>query len=152
MIQFKILPFKELSNVEVYESLRLRSEVFVVEQKCPYLDADGKDLDAFHVLGYVEDKIVAYARLLAVGISYNYPSIGRVVVAANYRSFGYGHDLIDTAMEHCKKLYGDLPIKISAQLYLEKFYKAHGFETISEPYLEDDIPHIAMISKANQEA
>ncbi len=143
-MEFKIKLFKELSVDELYESLKLRSEVFVVEQNCVYLDADGKDDKALHILGYTEGKLVAYARVFGPGLYFDNASIGRVIVHPKYRMYGYGHLLIDKAIEVCKNINHG-PITISAQQYLEKFYAGHGFVTVSDMYLEDDIPHIEML-------
>lgn len=145
-MEFKIKLFKELFVDELYESLKLRSEVFVVEQNCVYLDADGKDDKALHILGYTEGKLVAYARVFKPGLYFENASIGRVIVHPKYRMYGYGHLLIEKAIKVCKNI-NQGPITISAQQYLEKFYTSHGFETISDMYLEDDIPHIEMLLK-----
>ena len=127
--------------------MRLRQEVFIVEQDCPYLDADGKDLDAYHLLGQNEEgKILAYVRLLPAGVSYpKYSSIGRVVTSEKIRRQGHGITLMNESIALCKKLFPGQPIKISAQCYLHSFYTELGFEKIGEDYLEDNIPHQAMI-------
>ncbi len=130
--------------------MALRQEVFVVEQDCPYLDADGKDQEAWHLLGYDEqDKLVAYTRLLDKGSTYlNYISISRVVTSPAARGKGYGIEIMNESIRQIQHLYGAQDIKISAQVYLERFYRSLGFESIGEGYLEDDIPHIAMIRPA----
>jgi ElaA protein len=143
-IEFKIKLFKDLLITELYEVLKLRSEVFVVEQNCVYLDADGKDEMALHVLGFVDEKLVAYARVFGPGLYFDNTSIGRVIVHPKFRMYGYGHLLIDKAIEVSKHIDKG-PITISAQQYLEKFYLGHGFKTVSDMYLEDDIPHIEML-------
>lgn len=143
-IQFKIKRFKELSTVELYNLLQLRSEVFVVEQNCVYQDIDGKDEKALHVLGYYQGDLAAYARLFNKGYYFDETSIGRVVVSPKYRDKKFGHDLMKTAIEAISKFYNEKEITISAQEYLQKFYESHGFVKISEMYLEDDIPHIRM--------
>lgn len=145
MIQWKIKPFKELTVGELYECLRLRSEVFIVEQNCVYNDVDNKDQVAFHLFGAVDDKIVAYTRLFDAGNYFENASIGRVVVGTDYRDLKYGHELIENAITELFKLFGRQKIEISAQLYLKKFYESHGFVAIGDTYLEDDIPHIKMI-------
>ncbi len=144
---FSCLHFNELTALQLYHIIQLRIEVFVLEQKCPYNDTDNKDLQAHHVFMYdTSNVLVAHARLLPPGVSYNYyASIGRVVVKQSARQFGYGKQLMEFAVAQCKQLYGDIPIKISGQLYLEKFYNNLGFVTISEVYMEDDIEHIAML-------
>jgi ElaA protein len=143
-IQWKIRPFETLSTNELYDILRLRSEIFVVEQNCVYLDLDGKDKLALHLFGEFEGKIVAYSRLFKPGITFDNASIGRVVVAANYRDRKWGHDLMREAIAGIQSHFGESKITIGAQLYLKKFYESHGFVQTSEMYLEDDIPHIEM--------
>lgn len=143
-IQWKIKTFENLSVNELYDILRLRSEIFVVEQNCVYLDIDGKDKVALHLFGEFNGKIVAYSRLFEAGISFDNASIGRVVVDANYRDKKWGHDLMREAIAGIKTHFGERKITIGAQLYLKKFYESHGFLQTSEMYLEDDIPHIEM--------
>jgi ElaA protein len=143
-IQWKIKPFETLSTNELYDILRLRSEIFVVEQNCVYLDLDGKDKLALHLFGEFNGKIVAYSRLFRPGISFDNASIGRVVVDANYRDRKWGHDLMREAIAGIKNHFDESKITIGAQLYLKKFYESHGFVQTSEMYLEDDIPHIEM--------
>ncbi|MFE3869376.1 GNAT family N-acetyltransferase [Flavobacterium sp. LS2P90] len=144
MLKWSIKPFEELSVHELYDLLRLRSEIFVVEQNCVYLDLDGKDKVALHLFGEYEGKIVAHARLFKAGISFDNASIGRVTVDANYRDRKWGHDLMREAIAGVLLHFGESQIKIGAQLYLKKFYESHGFVQTSEMYLEDDIPHIEM--------
>ncbi|TDE04905.1 GNAT family N-acetyltransferase [Flavobacterium hiemivividum] len=143
-IQWKTKPFEALSVNELYDLLKLRSEIFVVEQNCVYLDLDGKDKFALHLFGEFEGKIVAHARLFKAGISFDNASIGRVVVDINYRDRKWGHDLMREAIAGIAKHYDEVKITIGAQLYLKKFYESHGFVQSSEMYLEDDIPHIEM--------
>jgi ElaA protein len=143
-IQWKIKSFENLSVNELYDILRLRSEIFVVEQNCVYLDPDGKDKLALHLFGEYQGKIVAYSRLFKAGISFDFASIGRVVVDANYRNKKWGHDLMREAITGIQSHFGESKITIGAQLYLKKFYESHGFVQTSEMYLEDDIPHIEM--------
>jgi ElaA protein len=143
-IKWKIRSFESLSTNELYDILRLRSEIFVVEQNCVYLDLDGKDKLALHLFGEFEGKIVAYSRLFEPGISFENASIGRVVVDVNYRNRKWGHDLMREAIDVIKNHFGESKITIGAQLYLKKFYESHGFVQTSEMYLEDDIPHIEM--------
>lgn len=143
-IQWKIKSFEELSVNELYAILKLRSEIFVVEQNCVYLDIDGKDQLALHLFGEFEGKILAYSRLFKPGITFDNASIGRVVVDANYRDRKWGHDLMREAIAGIHSHFGESKITIGAQLYLKKFYESHGFVQTSEMYLEDDIPHIEM--------
>lgn len=144
-LKWKIKPFEALSVDELYDLLKMRSEIFVVEQNCVYLDIDGKDKKALHLIGEYDGKTVAYARLFDAGISFDHASIGRVVVDANYRDKKWGHDLMREAIAGIKSNFGKDAITIGAQLYLKKFYESHGFVQTSEMYLEDDIPHIEMI-------
>ena len=146
MISFVSKNFQVLTLEELYKILALRAEVFVVEQNCPYQDVDGKDLQSIHVLGYIKNELVAYARVLEQGISYReYASIGRIVTSPSIRGNNHGHDLVDFSIKVCQKKFPGQPIKISAQAHLEKFYNAHSFKATGEAYLEDDIPHIGMI-------
>lgn len=142
--EFKIKRFNELSLEELYQLLKLRSEVFVVEQNCVYQDIDGKDEKALHVLGTFDGDIVAYSRLFAPGYYFDNASIGRVVVAGEYRDKKWGHDLLIASVDGVKSEFNTTAITISAQLYLKKFYESHGFVKQGEEYLEDGIPHIRM--------
>jgi ElaA protein len=144
-ISWKIKTFETLSVYELYDLLRLRSEVFVVEQNCVYLDLDGKDKLGLHLIGVFDGKIVAHARLLDAGISFENASIGRVVVDPKYRDKKWGHELMREAIAGVKTQFHKTKITIGAQLYLKKFYESHGFVTTSEVYLEDDIEHIEMV-------
>jgi len=147
MCHYKCKSFSELSIDELYEIMALRQEVFVVEQDCPYLDADGKDQQALHLMGFDKNKkLISYARIAASGVFYeNYISIGRIVSAPSVRGKGVGKKLIIESLDTIDKLFNSKAIKISAQCYLIRFYKSFGFEIIGEEYLEDNIPHIAMI-------
>jgi ElaA protein len=144
ILNWKIKRFEALTIDELYNLLKLRSEVFVVEQNCVYLDADGKDKLALHLIGEYDGKIVACARLFDAGISFDNASIGRVVVNVNYRDKKWGHDLMHEAIAGIKSNFGKDKITIGAQLYLKKFYESHGFVQTSEMYMEDGIPHIEM--------
>lgn len=140
--------FDDLSVQELYELLQLREAVFQLEQNCLYKDIDNKDKKCFHLLMYKNEILVAYCRLVPKGISYaEYVSIGRVVSNMQYRKEGFGKVLMTKAIEELTALFPNDDIKISAQQYLEKFYTSFGFETTGASYLEDDIPHIAMIKK-----
>jgi len=142
--EFKIKRFNELSLDELYESLQLRSEVFVVEQDCVYQDIDGKDQKALHLLGIYDGKVVAYTRLFGPGYYFDNASIGRVVISTAYRDRKWGHSLIQASVDGIKKHFDTRNITISAQLYLKKFYESHGFIQDGDEYLEDGIPHIRM--------
>ena len=150
MTKFICKKFDELSLHELYEIMVLRQEVFVVEQDCPYLDADGKDPMAWHLMGFQENgKLIAYTRLLPKGISYEkYPSIGRVVTSQSARGSGLGRELMEQSIGWMEELFPGEGIKIGAQCYLEKFYKSLGFEIVGEQYLEDGIPHYPMLRRA----
>jgi ElaA protein len=142
--KFILKRFNELSAPELYQILQLRSEVFVVEQNCVYQDMDGKDNKALHLLGIFDDKVVAYSRLFAPGYYFDNASIGRVVINNDYRDRKWGHSLIKESIKAVNSAFGTDAITISAQLYLKKFYEAHGFVQEGEEYLEDGIPHIRM--------
>jgi len=151
-IEWKTLNFSQLSTRQLYQMLQLRIAVFVVEQSCFYQDLDGKDHndDTIHVLGYRGDNLVAYARLLAPDVSYpNMSSIGRVIVSEAGRGQGLGDQLIEQCLIKGEHDWPDRDIKISAQQHLQSYYQKHGFITVSEMYLEDDIPHVAMCRAAN---
>jgi len=137
--------FASLTTQELYTILSLRSEVFVVEQNCVYLDTDNKDVDAWHLCGWQNDILVAYVRILAPGVSYEEASIGRVLTNPTFRKHGFGIELMKVAIEKTLQQYGVQKIKIGAQLYLLNFYANLGFTQTSEVYMEDGIPHIEML-------
>ncbi len=140
--------FEDLSNNELYDLMVLRQEVFVVEQNCAYLDADGKDKQSWHVLGYDDNgKLVAYARIVFPGISYKEVAIGRVITSQSHRRTGAGKELMRETLKAIESIYGKVPVRISAQTYLVKFYADFGFVSTGKEYLEDDIPHTEMIVK-----
>lgn len=146
-LEWRIKSFESLTVNELYDILKLRSTIFVVEQNCVYLDMDGKDKLALHLLGSYNGKIVAYSRLFKAGISFQNASIGRVVVDANYRDKKWGQELMRESIDGIALHFGENKITIGAQLYLKKFYENQGFIQTSEMYLEDDIPHIEMQKK-----
>ncbi len=137
--------FDELSPKELYAAIRLRNEVFVVEQNCVYQDADNKDPACYHLFIWDKEILVAYTRLLPPGLAYPEMSIGRVVSSPVYRRTGAGKLLINESINACYQLFGTGPIHIGAQLYLQQFYESFGFVSTSSVYLEDDIEHIEMI-------
>ena len=147
MLQISTKTYTELTKEELYQILQLRSEVFVVEQNCVYQDIDDKDQKAIHVLGFKNDKIVAYTRVFKPGNYFNYASIGRVVVAENERKFKYGYTIMEASIKAISTYFNENTIKISAQTYLKKFYNSLGFKQVGEEYLEDGIPHIAMLKQ-----
>ncbi|KXO00666.1 GNAT family acetyltransferase [Aequorivita aquimaris] len=144
-MKIEVKNFGELSTKELYDVLQLRSEVFVVEQDCVYQDIDGKDERALHIMGWEDGNLVAYARCFQAGDYFDEASIGRVLVRENYRKMGYGHAITKASIEAIKTNYKADKIKISAQVYLVIFYESHGFKTIGDRYMEDGIPHIAML-------
>lgn len=143
-LDWNIKSFESLTVNELYEILSLRSAIFVVEQNCVYHDMDGKDALALHLLGTLDGKIVAYARLFNKSISFDNASIGRVVVDANYRDKRWGQELMQQAIAGIALHFGETQITIGAQMYLKKFYENQGFIQTSDMYLEDNIPHIEM--------
>lgn len=147
MITTFVKTFSELTTQELYNVLQLRSEVFVVEQDCVYQDVDGKDQKSLHVLGIKNDKIVAYTRVFKPGDYFEQASIGRVVVKENERAFKYGYDIMNASIDAIKTNFNKTIVKISAQTYLRKFYNNLGFKQVGKEYLEDGIPHIAMIKE-----
>ncbi|TYK64586.1 GNAT family N-acetyltransferase [Colwellia echini] len=155
--------FSQLSLEQLYDMLKLRADVFVVEQNCIYPDLDGdkdnldRHSETIHLLGYQDvneqtkvgqkdQQLVAHLRILAKGQSYDdYISIGRVVTVKNARGNGLGHDLLTQGLALCQQYFPNEGIKISAQQHLKTYYAKHGFEQVSPMYLEDGIPHIAMV-------
>ena len=136
--------FHQLTVEELYAIMQLRMEVFSVEQNCVYQDADDKDQASYHLAGWDDNMLAAYCRILPAGLSYDSPSIGRVVSSPAYRKTGCGRQLMLLAIAKTLEQFNHPLITISAQLYLEKFYSALGFKQISDIYLEDGIPHIKM--------
>ena len=137
--------FEDLSAKELYDIFHLRLAVFVVEQNCPYQDADGKDFKSLHVMGMQSGELAAYARIVLPGVSYKEVSIGRVVTSQKARRSGAGKMLMKRTMELIEKKFGKVPIRIGAQLYLQKFYEGFGFVREGTEYPEDGIPHIIML-------
>ena len=142
---FHIKKFNELTTDELYVILQLRSEVFVIEQDCIYQDLDKKDQLAYHILGVLDNQIIAYARIFKSGDYFLEPSIGRILVKKEFRKFKYGYKLVENSIQFIENNLKENNILISAQSYLTKFYNSLGFIQISEEYLEDDIPHIKML-------
>ena len=144
-ITWKIKPFPQLSAGEVYEMLKIRQEVFIVEQTCYYLDADGYDQKAVHVWGEKDGEIVAYCRIFGCGIKYPEASLERVLTHPNYRNYGLGKILLRIAIGSVEARFRTPSLRISAQDYLLKFYSEFGFQDTGKKYLEDDIPHTEML-------
>ncbi|MCK0178817.1 GNAT family N-acetyltransferase [Flavobacteriaceae bacterium S0862] len=147
MLKITTKTFQELTNEELYDLLQLRSEVFVVEQDCVYQDLDGKDNKALHVIGKKDNNIVAYTRVFKSGDYFKEASIGRVVVSKDERQHKYGYDMMEASIKTVSDNFNETTIKLSAQTYLKKFYNNLGFKEVGEEYLEDNIPHVAMIRK-----
>jgi len=138
--------FSELTLDELYGLLRLRNEVFIVEQACPFPDLDGKDQLCHHLLGFSESRsLVAYTRIVPPGVIYEVASIGRVATALGVRRYGVGRELMRRSIAAVEDLHGSGPIQIGAQLYLQKFYESFGFRLLGDLYLEDGIEHIGMV-------
>lgn len=145
-LSFHCKAFDALSTSELYNLLSLRISVFVVEQNCPYQETDGNDQKAFHFWITDEtDEIVACARFFTPGTIDHVAHFGRFLTSPNHRKQGFGKILIESLLLEMTKFIGDVPIHISAQLYLKEFYGNYGFVAVGETYLEDDIPHIAMV-------
>lgn len=150
VLRWRCLPFGALSADTLYRLLRLRSEVFVVEQNCVFLDMDGLDPQCLHVLGELVDAdgtphLQASTRLVPPGVAFAEASIGRVVTAPAARGGGIGHALMAESVRLLEQLWGPQPIRIGAQAHLEAFYNRHGFVSDNKPYIEDGIPHIEML-------
>jgi ElaA protein len=143
-LTWKYKSFEELTPAELYAAMELRNEVFVVEQNCVYQDADNKDQKSFHLMGWDADTLAAYCRILPPGLAFPTASIGRVLSAPAYRRTGCGRRLMQQAIDKTFATYDCRIITIGAQLYLQRFYESLGFQQISDPYLEDNIPHIEM--------
>jgi len=146
-MDISIKTFSELSVPELYNILQLRSEIFVVEQDCVYQDIDYKDQKALHIIGKKNGHVVAYTRCFKPNDYFEEASIGRVVVKNTERKYGYGYEIMNASINAINAEFNTKTIKISAQVYLNKFYKNLGFKDIGEGYLEDGIPHIAMLRK-----
>jgi ElaA protein len=142
---FSLKQFDSLLPSELYAIIRLRNEVFVVEQNCVFQDADNKDQQSLHLMYWNNNELVAYCRLVPPGLAYTEMSIGRVVSAPFHRKSGAGRQLIVEAVELIHQQYGNGPIRIGAQCYLIKFYASFGFIEEGEMYLEDGIEHIEMV-------
>lgn len=143
-MNFKIKKFGELTPDELYEILRIRNEVFVIEQTCIFQDCDQKDQKSYHLFSIDNGKIIAYLRILEKGVSYSEISIGRVLVDKKYRGKGLARDILLKSLDFIENDLNEKEIRISAQKYLVDFYESLGFSIASDVYLEDGIPHIDM--------
>lgn len=144
-ISFQFKHFDELSKFELYDLLKLRTDVFVVEQNCPYPELDQKDLAAFHCLCLKNNHLIGTARIFGKGLVYQECAIGRFVLDQNQRANGYGHLMMEQCIQFIEKEFKTAEIRISAQEHLKDFYGKHGFKVVSEIYLEDNIPHVEML-------
>lgn len=144
-MNFTLKTFNELTNTELYNILQERTNVFVVEQSCPYPEVDGKDVQSYHLYKEQDGEIVAYLRILPPGVSYAELSIGRVLVKKEYRGQRLAHELMGRALQFIEDELNETTVKIQAQDYLRNFYSSFGFEAISEVYLDDGIPHVDML-------
>lgn len=147
-VSWQCKPFSDLTSAELYAILRLRNEVFVVEQNCVFQDADNMDPHCYHFMGWIGNELAAYTRLVPKGAAYDYPSIGRVVTSPKYRGRSVGKELMQQSIAKCYELFGMRTIKIGAQLYLKNFYENLGFVQSGEVYDEDGIDHIHMLRNA----
>ena len=148
VIRWRFARFEDLTPREIHDAFQLRSAVFVVEQTCPFLDIDGVDPACWHLLGYLDERLVAYSRLVPPGLKYPEPSIGRVISAKDARRTGAGRALMKESVAHAAKLWPGQRLRIGAQMYLKAFYEGFGFVQASEPYDEDGILHIEMIRES----
>ena len=145
-LNWQYKPFRKLTLDELYDILKLRAKVFVLEQDCPYQDLDEKDQPALHLMGRSGDgELMAYARILPAGISYKEASIGRIITSRKIRGKGFGKILMEKAKEIVKHEWGAQPIRVSAQAHLSDYYTQFGFKKVSDLYLEDNIPHVEML-------
>lgn len=142
-METKLKTFSELTADELYQILQLRSEVFVVEQECPYQDIDGRDKDSWHFYFLENDEILAYCRILPAGQTFKEASIGRVLVREKARKRGLAHQMMKKVLQNMP--FNAPAISIEAQFYLREFYKSFGFVETSEPFFEDGIKHVNMI-------
>lgn len=146
MVTWQIKRFSQLTTLQLYQMLKLRVDVFVVEQQCAYAELDDKDhhQGVYHLLGYQGEALVACARLLPQGLSYPSVSIGRVAISETHRGSGLGHQLLKESLQACDTAWPNEPIELGAQYHLAAFYQQHGFRPMSAMYLEDGIEHIDM--------
>jgi len=148
MIEWQWCRLADLSARQLYAVLATRAEIFVVEQNCIYLDPDGRDVGAMHLIAWSGTEVAAYARILDPGAAFAEPSIGRVLTAKAFRGSGLGRELFAKSIAHAEALYPGQDIRIGAQSHLERFYASFGFVKASEEYIEDGIPHIEMLRAA----
>lgn len=144
-LDFKWSRLDALSTLELFEIIKARESVFVVEQQCPYQETDDMDLHSWHLTAFVNDELTAYLRVVDPGHKYDQPSIGRVMTVEKFRKLKIGRSLMNEAIHFTEQQFPKMGIKIGAQVYLQNFYESLAFEAISEPYDEDGILHIDMV-------
>ena len=147
-MDWRFAHFDELSGREVHDLYQLRVGVFVLEQNCAFQDVDGVDPRCWHLLGRSGAELAAYCRFVPAGIKFDEASIGRVITSPAVRRTGAGRELMGEAIKRADKLWPGQPIRIGAQAHLERFYGEFGFAKVSDPYIEDGIPHIEMLRPA----
>lgn len=145
MIDWRWYAFDELGVDQLYAIVAAREAVFVVEQDCAYQELDGLDPAATHLVGWAETQVAAYLRILAPGVRFSEPSMGRILTTAPFRATGIGRQLVQLGLDHVDEQFKGASVRISAQAHLQKFYGSFGFATVSQPYLEDGIPHVEML-------
>jgi ElaA protein len=144
--KWKFCSYDDLTKKELHQLIILRQNVFIVEQNCPYQDADKKDFNSHHLMGYDQNnKLIAYLRIVGPGVSYKEVSLGRILTHINYRGTGLGKETVKMGLQFAESIFGKVAIKISAQSHLVSFYKTFDFESTGKEYLEDDIPHTEML-------
>lgn len=149
-MEWKIKKFEDLTLGEIYNILKVRCEVFVVEQQCSYQDCDGKDKNAYHLFLENNGNIIAYLRILVKGVSYEEVSIGRFLVSKEYRKKGIAREMLVKGIKFIEESLNETSIRISGQEYLKDFYESHGFKIVSDIYLEDNIPHVEMLYRKHK--
>ena len=147
-LDFKWSRIENLSSLELFTIIKARESVFIVEQQCSYQETDDMDLHSWHLAVSIDSQLAAYVRVVDPGIKYQQPSIGRVMTISRFRNLKIGRSLMNEAIRFTEEQYPQMGIKIGAQVYLKNFYESLGFETVSEPYDEDGIPHIDMVKPA----
>lgn len=149
-MEWKIKKYEDLTIDELYNILKVRNEVFVVEQNCPYQDCDEKDKRSYHLFLEDNGEIIAYSRIIEKGVSYDEVSIGRFLVQKKHRRMGFAREMLSKAIKFVEESLNENAIRISGQVYIKEFYKSFGFKEVSDVYLEDNIPHVEMLYKSEE--
>ena len=144
-LQWDIHKFEDLNARQLHDILKLRQDVFIIEQDCMYTDIDGNDPHALHLIGYQEHQLIAYARIFEPGKKYTEASVGRIVIGADARNLGLGKVLVKRANDYCDRMYSNEGIRIEAQAHLIGFYSELGYRTVGDIYGVDGIEHIQMV-------